>query len=88
MLTVAEAAKILNRSTEQVRRNLREGKLKGRRIGNQWFVDESQLSPREGNRLIPKELMDEIDRTREAIFRRNGIVFDVVEMLRRDRDSH
>jgi excisionase family DNA binding protein len=37
-ITVPEAAERLSRSTEQVRRYLREGKLAGRRIGNQWFI--------------------------------------------------
>jgi excisionase family DNA binding protein len=87
MITVAEAAKRLNRSIEQVRRKLREGKLKGQRIGNQWFVDETFLK-REFEPLIPRELVDRINRTREEIYRRNGIVFDVVELLREDRESH
>ncbi len=39
-ITVPEAAQRLSRSTEQVRRYLREGKLPGRRIGNQWFIRE------------------------------------------------
>ena len=39
-ITVPEAAQRLSRSTEQVRRYLREGKLAGRRIGNQWFISE------------------------------------------------
>ncbi len=43
MITVAEAAKRLGRSLEQVRRYLREGKLKGQRIGGQWFVEEASL---------------------------------------------
>ncbi len=43
MLTVSEAARRLGRSIEQVRRYLREGKLPGRRIGQQWFIDESAL---------------------------------------------
>jgi excisionase family DNA binding protein len=43
MITVAEAAKRLGRSLEQVRRYLREGKLKGQRIGGQWFVEEDSL---------------------------------------------
>ena len=38
-LTVAETARILQRSTEQVRRYLREGELPGRRLGGQWFID-------------------------------------------------
>ena len=39
-ITVPEAAERLSRSTEQVRRYLREGKLAGQRIGNQWFIRE------------------------------------------------
>lgn len=38
-LTVAETARLLQRSTEQVRRYLREGVLPGRRVGGQWFID-------------------------------------------------
>jgi hypothetical protein len=43
-LTVAETARRLGRSIEQIRRYLREGKLAGRRIGGQWFVEEAGLS--------------------------------------------
>jgi excisionase family DNA binding protein len=42
-LGVAEAARFLERSTEQVRRYLREGRLSGRRIGGQWFIKLSDL---------------------------------------------
>lgn len=38
-LSVAETARLLKRSTEQVRRYLREGRLAGRRVGGQWFID-------------------------------------------------
>lgn len=38
VLTVAETARFLQRSTEQVRRYLREGSLRGQRLGRQWFV--------------------------------------------------
>jgi hypothetical protein len=34
----------LDRSTEQVRRYLREGRLRGRRLGGQWFIEESALT--------------------------------------------
>jgi excisionase family DNA binding protein len=90
MITVAEAAKRLNLSIEQVRRKLREGKLKGQRIGNQWFVEEGTLPEgreREKGRLIPRELLEEIDRTREAFFRRNGIVFDAVALVNEVREE-
>jgi excisionase family DNA binding protein len=43
LVTVADAAKRLDRSTEQVRRYLREGRLSGRRIGGQWFIESSAL---------------------------------------------
>ena len=43
LLSVGEAAKRLQRSTEQVRRYLREGRLSGRRIGGQWFIDRPVL---------------------------------------------
>ena len=46
MITVAEAARRLGRSIEQVRRYLREGKLKGQRIGQQWFIEEGSLPVR------------------------------------------
>lgn len=44
MLTVAETAQRLNRSTEQVRRYLREGRLKGRRVGGQWFISVNDIN--------------------------------------------
>ena len=46
MITVAEAARRLGRSIEQVRRYLWEGRLQGQRIGNQWFIPEEALSLR------------------------------------------
>ena len=47
MLTVQETARRLNRSVEQVRRYLREGKLQGERIGQQWFVPEEAIHGRQ-----------------------------------------
>lgn len=43
LLTVAQAARMLERSTEQVRRYLRENRLTGQRIGGQWFIDRTDL---------------------------------------------
>ena len=42
-LTVAETARALKRSIEQVRRYLREGVLPGQRLGGQWFVARSDV---------------------------------------------
>jgi len=88
MITVAEAARRLNRSIEQVRRYLREGKLRGQRIGNQWFIEERTLEVPHGEPLIPAELVERIRRTREEIRRRVGHDFDVVEMIRESREGH
>ena len=44
LVSVAEAARRLERSTEQVRRYLREGRLTGKRIGGQWFIETQALS--------------------------------------------
>jgi len=44
LLGVPEVARRLGRSTEQVRRYLREGRLGGRRIGNQWFIAAEALA--------------------------------------------
>ena len=47
-ITVQEAAQTMGRSTEQIRRYLREGKLAGRRIGGQWFIREVGVLYRTG----------------------------------------
>ena len=88
MITVAEAARRLNRSTEQVRRYLREGKLQGQRIGNQWFVEEGALQGPSDEPLVAPELVERIRRTREEIRRRVGHDFDVAEMIRLSREGH
>ncbi|HYI24220.1 MAG TPA: helix-turn-helix domain-containing protein [Thermomicrobiales bacterium] len=43
LVSVSDAARRLGRSTEQVRRYLRERRLDGRRIGGQWFIDRGAL---------------------------------------------
>jgi excisionase family DNA binding protein len=43
LVTVPDAARLLSRSTEQVRRYLREGRLEGRRFGGQWFIERAAL---------------------------------------------
>jgi len=88
LITAAEAAKRLRLSTGQVRRRLRQGKLKGRRIGNQWFVEERDLSAlKSGAHLVPPQLLRRIDETRERIFRRTGSVFDAVAIIREVREK-
>ena len=74
MLTVAEAARRLGRSIEQVRRYLREGRLPGRRLGQQWFIEEAAVAsfypPVQGPRRQIKEssaVMEAKRMTREEI---------------------
>ena len=52
LLTVTQVAERLGRSIEQVRRYLREGKLPGRRIGQQWFVETSALEEAQAEHRI------------------------------------
>jgi hypothetical protein len=59
LLSVADAARRLDRSTEQVRRYLREGRLSGRRIGGQWFIEAGAIgtflaSLREGHGFLER----------------------------------
>jgi len=88
MITVAEAARRLDRSIEQVRRKLREGKLRGQRVGNQWFVEEGGIVESETDSafLVPRELLERIDRNREAIYQRSGMV-DVKSLLEEVREN-
>lgn len=60
-LTVQEAARLLDRSTEQVRRYLREGKLDGIRIGGQWFIDRSGLELFQQDLRTPRAFLHEIE---------------------------
>ena len=50
-LTVSEAATYLGRSTEQVRRYLRDGALAGYRVGQQWFVPPTALAAFKASRV-------------------------------------
>jgi len=78
-IKVTEAARKLGRSTEQVRRYLREGKLEGRRIGGQWFIKETAVAyrtdpqqttlPEEYRYLLEPPSEETLRRRREAMAR-------------------
>jgi hypothetical protein len=55
LLTVHETAILLARSTEQVRRYLREGVLPGQRLGGQWFVTRNDAQSLLRRRQRPPE---------------------------------
>jgi len=60
LLTVAEAAQRLNRSTEQVRRYLREGRLKGQRVGGQWFINADHINQFLGTLRESQSFLDRV----------------------------
>ena len=76
MITVAEAARRLNRSLEQVRRYLREGKLKGQRVGGQWFVEEASLP-----------LRYQIRRGRRTSVREPGATMEATKMTKEEIEA-
>ena len=72
LMTVAETARLLQRSTEQVRRYLREGELPGRRLGGQWFVDREDAETfarqrRDGTEFLRRLASSDSDPLREVI---------------------
>jgi excisionase family DNA binding protein len=93
-VTVSEAAARLSLSPEQIRRRLRSGKLRGRREGHQWLVEEallSKLSKRPPNPLLSDEFIASVDKLRAEIAEYNRAQghppFDALEMIRRHRDE-
>jgi hypothetical protein len=76
MITVAEAGRRLNRSLEQIRRYLREGKLKGQRIGGQWFVEEASL-----------ELRYQPSRRTAQRVREGGVVMEAGKLSKKEIDA-
>ena len=89
MLTVQKTARRLNRSVEQVRRYLREGKLQGERIGQQWFVPEETINGRQQNdrQQQRRELFEQIKQEREAIAKRLGYRFDIEKLIDEAREG-
>jgi excisionase family DNA binding protein len=72
LITVADTAKLLGRSTEQVRRYLREGELPGRRLGGQWFIDRADaeaflLRRRDGSDFERRLMYSDFDPLRDVI---------------------
>ncbi len=59
-VSVQEAARSLGRSTEQVRRYLREGRLSGRRIGGQWFIDRTELEDFQRDLNAPRSFLQQV----------------------------
>ena len=79
MLTVSEAARRAHRNPETVRRWIRSGRLRSRRIGTQQVIDESDL----------RALMPVRARSLPGAWRKTTTgepMRDVVRAVRRSRD--
>jgi excisionase family DNA binding protein len=53
MLTVPEAAARLGRNPETIRRWIREGKLRARKVGTQHVIEEEDLATEHGETTLP-----------------------------------
>ena len=88
MLTVSEAARLLGRSIEQVRRYLREGKLRGRRIGQQWFIDKTALGklyvPGSRRYVMIREAAAVMEAPKETM---NEEIAELVRRVARNREA-
>lgn len=73
MLTVPQAAKRTGKHPETIRRWIREGKLRARKIGTQHVIEEDDLG-----RLVAEDVLPGFSRF-------GG---DIVTVIRRQRASH
>ena len=85
-VTLLQVARELNRSLEQVRRYVREGKLRAHKLGMQWFVNRQDLkSFKHGTSQSGQDdVLERIRTHREIIERRAGKI-NVIELLDRSR---
>lgn len=81
MLTVPEAAAKANRSAETIRRWIRAGKLRARKVGTQHVIEEADLEAVAGADTVPLS-----DAWSETIT--GEPMPDVVTALRRSRLGH
>lgn len=91
-LTVSEAATYLGRSTEQVRRYLRDGALVGYRVGQQWFVPAPTLASFRVSRVetpamkASKEVLRELKALRASLLEKYGYL-DVTRWVEEAREG-
>jgi excisionase family DNA binding protein len=83
MLTVPEAARRAGRNPETIRRWIREGKLRARKVGTQHVLEEADLAEALGAFEDTVELPPEWQRTFWG-----GPMPDVVAAVRRSRAGH
>jgi excisionase family DNA binding protein len=82
MLTVPEAARRVNRNPETIRRWIRSGRLRARKVGTQHVIDEKDLDALlDDDEMLP--LPPGWDRTIKGEPMPN-----IVALLRRSREGH
>jgi len=81
MITVPEAARRVGRNPETVRRWIREGRLRSRKIGTQHLIDEEDLQGFERSEYVPLPESWRATITGEPMP-------DWLRLLRRSRASH
>lgn len=82
MLTVMEAAKMARRDPETIRRWIRSGKLRSRRLGAQYIIDEDDLAEFLGGSsslALPKRWRKTFTGEKHP---------DWADIVRRSRESH
>jgi excisionase family DNA binding protein len=84
-LTVQGVARELGRSEEQVRRYLRAGKLRGQRIGKQWFIEEGDLEEMKSPGKQKMEALALARKVRWEIKERHGNL-DILNLLDKVRE--
>lgn len=89
LATVDEAATYLGKSTEQVRRYLRESALSGYHVGNQWVINMKDLeqfrSGQGGGASERLALVERARRLRVRIGSRAGVSFDPTRLMEETR---
>ena len=81
-LPLRDVARQLDRSVEQVRRYIREGKLPAQKLGLQWFVDQRDVDRFRGNQASGDRIgvIEQARELREQIRRESGMI-DVIALL-------
>ncbi len=81
-LPLREVARQLDRSVEQVRRYIRDGKLPAEKLGLQWFVAQRDVDRMNGGEVNDEsgDVLTQLKQLRDQIERRQGRI-DTLQLL-------
>jgi len=83
MLTVPEAARIAGRNPETIRRWIRAGRLRARKIGTQHVIEEADL-----NLALDDDEMLPVPESWSRTMPDGRPIPNVVALIKRSRESH